>query len=111
MVVASGTPDELKAGLAGDTVQVELDESVNGHARTAVESVAAVHEVTVDGGTLRARVGNGAAALPSVLSALTSAGIELKSITVARPSLDDVYLRHAGRSFRAADEAGRKEAA
>lgn len=111
VVVASGTPDELKAGLAGDTVQVELDESVNGHARTAVESVAAVHEVTVDGGTLRARVGNGAAALPSVLSALTSAGIELKSITVARPSLDDVYLRHAGRSFRAADEAGRKEAA
>jgi ABC-2 type transport system ATP-binding protein len=26
------------------------------------------------------------------------------SVTVARPSLDDVYLRYAGRSFGAADE-------
>jgi hypothetical protein len=29
-------------------------------------------------------------------------------VTVARPSLDDVYLRHTGRTFRAA---GEKEAA
>jgi ABC-2 type transport system ATP-binding protein len=111
-VVAAGTPDELKAELAGDTVVVELaDPQVNGHARSAVESVAGVHEVVVDGGSMRARVANGAQALPPVLAALSSADVELTSITVARPSLDDVYLRHAGRSFQAADEAGQKEAA
>jgi ABC-2 type transport system ATP-binding protein len=29
--------------------------------------------------------------------------VPVVSATVARPSLDDVYLRHAGRSFGAAD--------
>jgi ABC-2 type transport system ATP-binding protein len=110
-VVAAGTPDELKAELAGDTVSVELAEpSVNGHAKSTVQSVAGVHEVVEEGAVMRARVANGAGTLPHVLSALSSAGVELTSITVARPSLDDVYLRHAGRSFQAADEAGQKEA-
>jgi ABC-2 type transport system ATP-binding protein len=31
--------------------------------------------------------------------------ITVASVTVARPSLDDVYLRHTGRSFTAAEEA------
>jgi ABC-2 type transport system ATP-binding protein len=110
-VVAAGTPERLKNELAGDTVAVELAEpAVNGQARTAVESVAGVSGVTTDGALLRASVGSGAATLPGVLAALDAAGVELAAVTVARPSLDDVYLRHAGRSFQAADEAGRKEA-
>ncbi|MFW6205026.1 MAG: ATP-binding cassette domain-containing protein [Actinomycetota bacterium] len=111
-VVAAGTPDELKSDLEGDSVTVALaDPSVNGRGKAAVESVVGVREVDVDGATLRARVGDGAASLPGVLSALESAGVELASVTVARPSLDEVYLRHAGRSFRAADEAGQRGAA
>ncbi|HEU4541495.1 MAG TPA: ATP-binding cassette domain-containing protein [Jiangellaceae bacterium] len=111
-IVAAGTPAQLKGGLAGDTVQVELAEPpLNGHALGAVESVAGVRDVTVDGAIVRARVGNGAATLPGVLAALEAAHIGLASVTVARPSLDDVYLRHAGRSFRAAHEAGTKEVA
>ena len=111
-VVAAGTPDGLKAELAGDTVVVELaDAQANGQARAAMEAVSGIDEVVAEGMTLRASVVNGAAALPKVLGALDAAGIPLASFTVARPSLDDVYLRHAGRSFRAADEAGQKEAA
>ncbi len=111
-VVAAGTPEQLKGELDGDTVQVELAEpAVNGHAKAAVKAVAGVRDVTVDGPVVRARVGNGAATLPGVLAALDAAQIRLASVTVARPSLDDVYLRHAGRSFQAADEAGTKEVA
>jgi ABC-2 type transport system ATP-binding protein len=110
-VVAAGTPDQLKSELAGDTITVELTEpSANGDATKSVAAVAGVHDVGIDRATLRARVTNGAASLPGVLSALDVAGIALESVTVARPSLDDVYLRHAGRSFQAADEAGEKEA-
>jgi len=38
------------------------------------------------------------------LFALEEAGIRVSSATVARPSLDDVYLRHTGRSFARAHE-------
>jgi len=42
--------------------------------------------------------------VPTLLTALDEAGVSVTSVTVARPSLDDVYLRFAGRTF---SEAGR----
>jgi len=38
-------------------------------------------------------------AVPFVLAALESAGARVASVTVARPSLDDVYLRHTGHAY------------
>ena len=46
-----------------------------------------------------ARSDDGAAAVPVVLAALQRAGIYAASVAVARPSLDDVYLRHTGRRY------------
>lgn len=51
------------------------------------------------------RADDGARAVPAVLSALDAHEIAVASVTVARPSLDDVYLRFAGRSFAAAEAA------
>ena len=102
-VVAEGTPEQLKSELHGDTVQVELVESADGDATAALSGVAGVSELTVDGRLLRARVDNGAAAIPSLITALERGRLRVASATVARPSLDDVYLRHTGRSFRQAD--------
>ncbi len=104
-VVASGSPDELKRELRGDAVQVELESELNG-ARTGVDRIAGLREVTVDGRTLRARAEDGARAVPAVLAALDSHGVGVASVTVARPSLDDVYLRYAGRTFGEADAVG-----
>jgi ABC-2 type transport system ATP-binding protein len=101
-VVATGSPDALKRELRGDAVQVELDSELNG-ARAGLDRLAGLYEVTVDGRTLRARADDGARAVPAVLATLDSHGVAVASVTVARPSLDDVYLRHAGRSFGEAD--------
>ena len=57
----------------------------------------------MDGRTLRARVDHGARAVPLVLQALEARGLPAESVTVSRPSLDDVYLRYTGRSFDQAD--------
>jgi len=86
-------------------VQVELESELNG-ARTGVDRIAGLREVTVDGRTLRARAEDGARAVPAVLAALDSHGVGVASVTVARPSLDDVYLRYAGRTFGEADAVG-----
>ncbi len=98
-IVARGTPDELKAELQGDTVQVELTEP-DGAAATALERLG-LSEVLLEGRTLHARAANGAAAIPAVLAALEANGVRAASVTLARPSLDDVYLRHAGRAYAA----------
>jgi ABC-2 type transport system ATP-binding protein len=100
-IVAQGTPDELKAELRGDAIHVELREAdAATRATTALAGVIGLHEPTLDGRSLRARADHGASAVPAVLSALDSAGVGVASVTVARPSLDDVYLRHTGRAFR-----------
>jgi ABC-2 type transport system ATP-binding protein len=99
-VVVEGAPERLKAELHGDAVQVELGRGqADGRAAGALGAVAGVREVALDGTVLRARVDRGATALPTVLAALESAGVHVASVTVSHPSLDDVYLRHAGRTF------------
>jgi ABC-2 type transport system ATP-binding protein len=102
-VVAQGSPDELKSELRGDTVHVELVESADRDAAAAVARVPGLRELAVDGRLVRARAANGAAAIPSLIAALEQRGLAVASATVARPSLDEVYLRHAGRSFQQAE--------
>ncbi len=102
-VVAEGTPEGLKGELRGDSVHVELGDGALDCARNALEGVEGVREVTMDGRTLRARVDHGARAVPLVLQALEARGLPAESVTVSRPSLDDVYLRYTGRSFDQAD--------
>ncbi len=102
-VVAQGSPEELKRELRGDTVQVEVVESSYADAAGALQRLPGVSELSVERRLLRARVDNGAAAIPSVITALERGGLRVASATIARPSLDDVYLRYAGRSFQQAD--------
>ena len=109
-VVAHGSPDALKSELHGDTVQIELAERDGADARAALGRVPAIDDVTIDGAIVRARARDGGAAIPAVLAALETHGVRAASVTLARPSLDDVYLRYAGRSFSAA-ESDREEMA
>jgi ABC-2 type transport system ATP-binding protein len=98
-VVVEGTPEALKRQLHGDTVVVELAERDLAAGRGALAGLRGLADVTADGTTLRARADGGAGAVPAVLAALEQAGAGVLSVTVARPSLDDVYLRHVGRSL------------
>jgi ABC-2 type transport system ATP-binding protein len=104
-VVTEGTPDELKGQLHGDSVHIELA-GLAGRERllAALSPVPVIREVRVDGSRLSARADDGATALPAVLAALDDAGLTVRAATVARPSLEDVYLRHAGRHFADADQ-------
>jgi ABC-2 type transport system ATP-binding protein len=108
-IVVEGTPEELKAGLHGESVTVELDDTdTRAHeAAAVVRSVDGASEVSVEGHHLRARVPNGAQAIPGILSTLESHGFPVAAVTTARPSLDDVYLHYTGREFRAEDEEGK----
>ena len=90
--------------MSGDSVTLELDGRIEDAARV-VAGLGAVEEAAVDGRHLRARVEHGGSAVPGILSALEAQGIPVASVTVARPSLDDVYLHFTGREFRAEDEA------
>jgi ABC-2 type transport system ATP-binding protein len=104
-IVVEGTPMELKAGLRGDAVHVEIENGRLEDAQRVLASVGAPPEQVVDGRTIVSRVENGGRALPGIISALEGAGIGVASVSLSRPSLDDVYLHFTGREFAAEDRA------
>src|SRR5579884_798561 len=106
-VVAEGSPEELKSELRGDTIHMELAQPEDARkAHLVLSQLEELRELVVDTRMLHARADRGATTVPLALAALESAGVKVASVTVARPSLDDVYLRYAGRSFREADQGG-----
>ncbi len=98
-IVAEGTPDELKRQIAGDAVTL----SVAGDPQAALALLAAqpfVRDSSAEQGLLRLYVDRGETAMPAILRLLDGAGLELQTIALTRPSLDDVFLRQTGRSLR-----------
>ena len=102
-VVAEGPPEQLKRDLHGDSVTVELGDGRHEEAERVVREHATVLDASRDGAVVRARVEHGARALPGILSALEEHSIPVAAATVARPTLDDVYLHYTGRAFEKDD--------
>jgi ABC-2 type transport system ATP-binding protein len=105
-VVVEGTPDELKQGLEGEVVEVEIVDGALEDAAATVRALTDVREVTLSGRKLRSRVADGARAVPTILAALDGRGVGVEAVTMHRPSLDNVYLHYTGREFSAEDDAG-----
>ncbi|HEY2597572.1 MAG TPA: ATP-binding cassette domain-containing protein [Candidatus Dormibacteraeota bacterium] len=98
-IVTLGSPEELKREVAGDLVSL----SVVGTAQAALDLIKEqpfVREATIEDGMVRLYVDRGEVAMPAILRLLDSAGMQLVTIGLHRPSLDDVFLRKTGRSLR-----------
>jgi len=101
-IVADGTPDELKARIAGDVVTFTLTPEQATEAVGVVSGAVELRDVTVADGAVLVTVTDGATAVAPILRALDGAGLHPASINVSRPTLDDVFLTLTGRSLREA---------
>jgi ABC-2 type transport system ATP-binding protein len=81
----------------------------NGAVNRALGAMGEVRDVVLEGRVLRARSNDGGRAVPAVLQALEAQDIAVASVRVARPSLDDVYLRYTRRTFDAAEAQAAEE--
>jgi ABC-2 type transport system ATP-binding protein len=106
-VIALGTPDELKRRYSADTISVTPDpgapEAVPMLARELARDLAGapfVDRADVEDGAIRLTVIDTTRAMAAVFGVLAARGIPTRAASVARPSLDDVFLRETGRSLR-----------
>jgi ABC-2 type transport system ATP-binding protein len=78
----------------------------DGEAEVAAETLAALGRVRVAGSgrSLALELTDGAAAVAGIVEQLRGAGIVPSTITVARPTLDDVFLRYTGAAIEEHDE-------
>jgi ABC-2 type transport system ATP-binding protein len=105
-IVAEGTPDELKAQVSGDGIEVDVPAGSVTDAAEVAARLAGATDVTTVENTVRFRVPRGDTALPELLRALDGKGIPMSSLRVQRPSLDDVFLSMTGRTLRDAETSG-----
>jgi ABC-2 type transport system ATP-binding protein len=98
-IVAEGTADALKRQVAGDVITLGVDGDRE-QVLATVRDQAFVREASTEDELIRLYVDQGETAVPQLLRILDGAGLRASSITLARPSLDDVFLRQTGRSLR-----------
>jgi ABC-2 type transport system ATP-binding protein len=104
-VVAQGPPEVLKAELRGDSIEIDFALAPTlERVQLALATLTHVVDLQVNGSNLYARATNGASSVPPILSALDAAGMTVASVKVSRPTLDDVYLRHTGRTMQQAEK-------
>jgi ABC-2 type transport system ATP-binding protein len=105
-IVGEDTPAALKRQIAGDVISLGLgtDEGVLARARALLAAQPVVREIHDSRDGLQLYVERGEEVLPVVLRLLDGASVPVRAVTLARPSLDDVFLRLTGHSLREADE-------
>jgi ABC-2 type transport system ATP-binding protein len=105
-VIETGTPDELKARLRGDSLHIEVADA--GDVAVGAEVLAGIGEITAvdrQQGSLEVQVQDGAGLLPDALRRLDRVGLVATAAEVRRPGLDDVLLALTG--YR--DSAGNRD--
>jgi len=99
-IVAEGTPQELKRAVAGDVVTLGVEGDKQQAALELLKAQDFVREASSEDGLVRLYVDRGEMAMPAILRLLDSSGMQLRTMELHRPSLDDVFLRKTGRSLR-----------
>lgn len=105
-IVSEGKPDALKRQIGGDVIALGLDVQNGARQRAGdlLRGQAYVREVrdAVDG--IHLVVEGGESALPAMLRLLDGAALPIRTVTMSRPTLDDVFLKLTGRSLRESGE-------
>jgi ABC-2 type transport system ATP-binding protein len=101
-VIARGTPDELKAQIGADRLDVVVrrDEDLERTARIVGQVALSEPLVEPDARMISAPVGDRVAALSHVVRALHEASIDAEDIVLRRPTLDEVFLQLTERGER-----------
>jgi len=115
-IVAQGSPAELKAGIGTDVVTARIDGGAADLARAeqAMRRFEGLDDIRIVDGSVVVYVRDGAAAIARIVLLLDEADVRVGEVTLARPTLDDVFLRETGHHIeadgpippRAADRAG-----
>jgi ABC-2 type transport system ATP-binding protein len=101
VIVAEGTPAELKQRVSGDTITLTLRGEADAQKSAAVAAELAGADAPVtEANVVRLHVPDGGSALPVLLKGLVDQGVEAIGVEVNRPTLDDVFLTLTGRSLR-----------
>ncbi|MFQ6010832.1 MAG: DUF4162 domain-containing protein, partial [Nitrososphaerales archaeon] len=93
-IVVIGDPEELKRQVGGDVITLKADKLED----LSKDALANLGNATIDRekDELNIVMNEGEKAIPKVIRLLEKEGISVDSISVNKPTLDDVFLKNVG---------------
>lgn len=112
-IVAEGSPESLKDEVGEDVITVAIDSASeeafrdqSATAESALRERPYVTDVNILDGSLSISAKDGGASVPDVLRLLSEIGLTVSNLSIASPTLDDVFLKYTGRTIRSEEAAG-----
>lgn len=97
-VLIEDTPSNLKQKLGGDIIEISVDSHVK--AKDLISELDYVEKIDVVEEKLRIKAEKGDEVLPLILEMCKVNNIKVKTLSLSRPSLDEVFLKYTGKSMR-----------
>ena len=97
-VLVEDTPSNLKQKLGGDIIEILVDNHEK--AKELISNLDSVEKIDIIEEKLRIKAEKGEEILPSLLEICKVNNIKVKTVSLSRPSLDEVFLEYTGRSMR-----------
>ena len=97
-VLIEDTPSNLKQKLGGDIIEISVDSHVK--AKELISELDYVEKIDVVEDKLRIKAEKGDEVLPLLLEICKVNSIKVKTVSLSRPSLDEVFLEYTGKSMR-----------
>ncbi len=104
-IVAQGAPAALKAAIGADVVTVRIEGGAEElqRAEAAVRRLEGIEDVRIIGDSIIVYVREGSTAIAKIVLLLDEASLRAREVTLAQPTLDDVFLRATGHHIEPGD--------
>lgn len=98
-ILKIGSPEELKASLGGDIIQIGVKESEQDISPLILQ-IEHVRDVKKQDSTYRVKAELGEEVAPAIIDLIRTKGFHVTKISLTKPTMDEVYLEYTGRSLR-----------
>ena len=100
-IIVTGTPEELKSSVGGDAIIFSfISEETAHNAEALLKEKIQVERIQAKDNSVYLTIKDGERMMPELLRSLDAKSLEAQTVTLSRPSLDDVFLKYTGRSLR-----------
>ncbi|MCZ7391714.1 MAG: ATP-binding cassette domain-containing protein [Candidatus Methanoperedens sp.] len=100
-IVALDTPEALKSMLGGDVITLEIENPDNlARLCDLYKKNGCANIISQKKNEVFITVKEGERQIPHILALASNAGISILSVSLRKPTLDDVFLHHTGRAIR-----------
>jgi len=104
-IMAVDTPNGLKDTLGGDVISIECDR--DGHCADELAKLDWVKSAVSHDSHIDVRVEKGEQKIPRILQLMENKGVKVESVSLRKPSLDDVFLHYTGKTIREGEASAR----